>query len=207
MPDDDLAALYAACTAFAYPSLYEGFGLPVLEALSAGAAVLTSDVSSLPEVGGDAVLYVDPRNVEAIRTGLEQLLTSTGARDSSAREGARAGEPLLLGAHRRGLSRSAGGRDPVVGAREPVGHRFGRVPAHELRRMGDPFGGRPREWPRGEPAGEPQPVPGQEVSAASPQTSGIAPDRLATIGRPAAIASARTSPNCSSQKKRGMSPR
>jgi glycosyltransferase involved in cell wall biosynthesis len=81
VPDDDLAALYASCTAFAYPSLYEGFGLPVLEALAAGAAVLTSDVSSLPEVGGDAVLYVDPRSVEAIRSGLEQLLTPTGARE------------------------------------------------------------------------------------------------------------------------------
>ena len=74
--DEDLAALYHLCDVFGYPSLYEGFGLPVLEAMSAGAAVLTSNVSSLPEVGGDAVAYVDPREVDSIRAGLEQLLIS-----------------------------------------------------------------------------------------------------------------------------------
>src|SRR4051794_5169413 len=71
--DDDLAALYHACTAFAYPSLYEGFGLPVLEALQAGAPTLTSSVSSLPEVAGDAALLVDPRDEGAIRSGLMRL--------------------------------------------------------------------------------------------------------------------------------------
>lgn len=74
VPDDELAALYRGCAAFAYPSLYEGFGLPVLEAMAAGAPVLTSDVSSLPEVAGDAALLVDPTSVEAIRDGLTRLL-------------------------------------------------------------------------------------------------------------------------------------
>jgi alpha-1,3-rhamnosyl/mannosyltransferase len=78
--DADLALLYAACTVFAYPSLYEGFGLPVLEAMAAGAPVLTSDVSSLPEVGGDAVLTADPRDVEAIRAGLAALLADPARR-------------------------------------------------------------------------------------------------------------------------------
>ena len=72
--DADLAALYAGCEVFAYPSLYEGFGLPILEAMAAGAPVLTSNVSSLPEVAGDAALLVDPRSVTAIRDALKQLL-------------------------------------------------------------------------------------------------------------------------------------
>jgi glycosyltransferase involved in cell wall biosynthesis len=72
--DADLPALYRRATAFAYPSLYEGFGLPVLEAMIAGVPVLTSATSSLPEVGGDAALYVDPRDAGAIRDGLTRLL-------------------------------------------------------------------------------------------------------------------------------------
>jgi glycosyltransferase involved in cell wall biosynthesis len=73
--DEELRALYAGATAFAYPSLYEGFGLPPLEAMAAGAPVLTSDVSSLPEVVGDAALLVDPTDVAAIGAGLTRLLT------------------------------------------------------------------------------------------------------------------------------------
>jgi len=80
VPDEDLAGLYGACAVFAYPSLYEGFGLPVLEAMAAGAAVLTSDVSSLPEVGSDAVHYVSPEDEEAITESLERLLRSQEAR-------------------------------------------------------------------------------------------------------------------------------
>jgi glycosyltransferase involved in cell wall biosynthesis len=78
--DAELAALYAGCTVFAYPSLAEGFGLPVLEAMQAGAAVLTSDRSSLPEVGGDAVEYVDPDDTTSIREGLARLLGDLGRR-------------------------------------------------------------------------------------------------------------------------------
>jgi glycosyltransferase involved in cell wall biosynthesis len=72
--DEDLAGLYAACTLFGYPSLYEGFGLPVLEAMAAGAPVLTSPVSSLPEVGGDAVVYVNPEEEHSMAAALERLL-------------------------------------------------------------------------------------------------------------------------------------
>lgn len=73
--DEELAALMCECDAFAYPSLYEGFGLPVLEALSLGAPVVTSDVSSLPEVAGDAALLVPPTDVNALSSALHRLLT------------------------------------------------------------------------------------------------------------------------------------
>ena len=72
--DDDLPALYSAAACLAYPSLYEGFGFPVLEAMACGTPVVTSNISSLPEVAGDAALRVDPYNVEAITEALRQLL-------------------------------------------------------------------------------------------------------------------------------------
>jgi glycosyltransferase involved in cell wall biosynthesis len=71
--DEELTWLYKNCFAFIYPSLFEGFGLPVLEALSLGAAVVTSNTTSLPEVAGDAAWYVDPLKEEdlvAAMTGL-----------------------------------------------------------------------------------------------------------------------------------------
>jgi alpha-1,3-rhamnosyl/mannosyltransferase len=80
--DADLAALYAGSEVFAYPSLYEGFGLPILEAMAAGAPVLTSNVSSLPEVAGDAALLVDPRSVTAIRDAVRQLLEDAPRREA-----------------------------------------------------------------------------------------------------------------------------
>jgi alpha-1,3-rhamnosyl/mannosyltransferase len=72
--DAALAELYRRCAVFCYPSLGEGFGLPVLEAMAAGAAVLTSGVSSLPEVGGEAVEYADPLDVASIAAGLQRML-------------------------------------------------------------------------------------------------------------------------------------
>jgi alpha-1,3-rhamnosyl/mannosyltransferase len=93
VPDDDLAALYRLCTVFCYPSLYEGFGLPLLEAMAAGAACVTSNVSSLPEVGGDAVLYVDPRRVGELGAVLGRLLASDDERQAL---GARARERARL---------------------------------------------------------------------------------------------------------------
>jgi glycosyltransferase involved in cell wall biosynthesis len=80
VPDEQLAALYHGCELFCYPSLYEGFGLPVLEAMLAGAPVITSNVSSLPEVAGDAAVLVDPRSVDAIRAALARLLTDPDER-------------------------------------------------------------------------------------------------------------------------------
>jgi glycosyltransferase involved in cell wall biosynthesis len=78
--DDELPGLYRGADLFAYPSLYEGFGLPVLEAMSCGTPTLTSNVSSLPEVAGDAAVYVDPTDVQAIRDGLTRALSDTDLR-------------------------------------------------------------------------------------------------------------------------------
>jgi len=66
--DKNLVELYRHAVCLVYPSLYEGFGLPILEAMSLGCPVITSNVSSMPEVGGEAVLYVDPTNVKEIST-------------------------------------------------------------------------------------------------------------------------------------------
>ena len=78
--DADLVALYDAATVFAYPSIAEGFGLPVVEAMKTGVPVVTSNRSSLPEVAGDAALLVDPFDVAAIADALHALLTDPDER-------------------------------------------------------------------------------------------------------------------------------
>ncbi len=79
--DDQLVALYNLARVFVYPSLFEGFGLPVLEAFACGAPTLTSTTSSLPEVAGNAALLVDPYRVDEIAGGLARLLTDASQRD------------------------------------------------------------------------------------------------------------------------------
>lgn len=78
VPEQDLPALYSLASVFAYPSLAEGFGLPVLEAMQCGTPVLTSNVSALPEVAGQAALFVCPTDSEAIAQGLTCLLEQSG---------------------------------------------------------------------------------------------------------------------------------
>lgn len=77
---DDLDALYRGADAFAYPSIYEGFGLPVLEAMSRGVPVVTSNASSLPEVAGDAALLVEPRSVPEIADAIVAALEDETSR-------------------------------------------------------------------------------------------------------------------------------
>jgi len=80
VPDADLPTLLSGALALAFPSLYEGFGLPALEAMACGAPVLASSTSSLPEVVGDAGLLVDPLDVDAIADGLERLVSDPDLR-------------------------------------------------------------------------------------------------------------------------------
>ena len=77
-PDDTLAILYRIASVFAFPSLYEGFGLPPLEAMACGTPVVTSNVSSLPEVTGGAAVLVDPHDVGSIADGIAQVLDNPG---------------------------------------------------------------------------------------------------------------------------------
>ncbi len=78
--DEDLPILYSDAAVLAYPSLYEGFGFPVLEAMACGTPVVTSTVSSMPEVAGDAALMVDPYDVPALSDALRRLLSDSALR-------------------------------------------------------------------------------------------------------------------------------
>ena len=80
-PQETLASFYRLARAFVFPSLYEGFGLPPLEAMACGTPVITSNVSSLPEVAGDAALLVDPYDVEALARAMVRIVTDQPLRD------------------------------------------------------------------------------------------------------------------------------
>jgi glycosyltransferase involved in cell wall biosynthesis len=109
---EDVEGLFAICAAFAFPSFYEGFGLPVLEAMTRGVPVACSDRASLPEVAGDAALLFDPADPASIASALERLLSDTGEADRLRAAGraraasftwARAAE-LTLASYERALS-------------------------------------------------------------------------------------------------------
>jgi glycosyltransferase involved in cell wall biosynthesis len=87
VPDADLPALYAGADLFVYPSLYEGFGLPPLEAMACGTPVITSNTSSLPEVVGDAGVMVDPLDTEALADAIVSLLNDERRRNELAEAG------------------------------------------------------------------------------------------------------------------------
>ena len=87
VPDRTLAALYRLANAFVFPSLYEGFGLPPLEAMASGTPVITSNVSSLPEVVGDAAVMIDPYEPAAIADAMQRVLTDEALRADLRRRG------------------------------------------------------------------------------------------------------------------------
>ena len=87
VPEQHLPAVYGGAELFVFPSLYEGFGLPVLEAMACGTPVLTSNVTAMPEVAGDAALLVDPYSFESLAEGLQRLLCSSELRTKLAQRG------------------------------------------------------------------------------------------------------------------------
>ena len=78
VPKDELSLWYSACSVFVYPSAYEGFGLPVLEALACGAITITTDAASLPEVAGKAALLVPPGEVDILAEYIDDVLNTKG---------------------------------------------------------------------------------------------------------------------------------
>lgn len=81
LTDKELPALYNGAMLFAFPSLYEGFGMPVLEAMACGTPVITSNVSSLPEVAGDAGIMVDPEDVDALTEAIRRIVSDCSLRE------------------------------------------------------------------------------------------------------------------------------
>jgi glycosyltransferase involved in cell wall biosynthesis len=80
VPDSKLPSLYRGAEALIFPSLYEGFGLPPLEAMACGTPVVTSNVTAMPEVAGDAALLVDPTSVEQIAEAMKRIVSDTALR-------------------------------------------------------------------------------------------------------------------------------
>ena len=150
--DAELRALYEHAACFVYPSLYEGFGLPPLEAMACGCAVIVSDAASLPEICGDAAIYCDPRSPEDIAGKLAALMADGERRRELAERGHRHAaqfswrrtalrnweEIVRLSETREGRSR----RDP--GARSRGNHERPRHQAGSLRATQLARGRRPR---------------------------------------------------------------
>ena len=87
LPRSELAALYARAAVFVYPSLYEGFGMPVLEAMACGTPVVTSNISALPETAGDAALLVDPLDDEALGESIQRIIEDPTLAEDLSRRG------------------------------------------------------------------------------------------------------------------------
>jgi glycosyltransferase involved in cell wall biosynthesis len=87
--DEDLASLYSGSDIFVYPSLYEGFGLPILEAMASGTAVISSKTTAMPEVGGDAVHYIEPTDTEDIANAIIKLINDKSYREKLIEKGTR----------------------------------------------------------------------------------------------------------------------
>jgi glycosyltransferase involved in cell wall biosynthesis len=92
VPESDLGKIYNLARLFVYPSLYEGFGLPPLEAMACGCPVIVSQAASLPEVCGDAACYVDPLETSSIREGMERVLSEESLRTALTSKGLKRAE-------------------------------------------------------------------------------------------------------------------
>jgi glycosyltransferase involved in cell wall biosynthesis len=97
LPRNELAALYARATVFVYPSLYEGFGMPVLEAMACGTPVVTSNISALPETAGDAALLVDPLDDAALAEAIGRIVDDPGLAEDLSQRGQKRARALTWG--------------------------------------------------------------------------------------------------------------
>ena len=84
---DDMPALYNLASVYIYPSVYEGFGLPVLEAMQCGCPVIASNATSIPEVAGDAAMLVEPMDVQAWADGIYQVIMNRRLREEMIKKG------------------------------------------------------------------------------------------------------------------------
>ena len=156
--DEQLAALYRRCELFVFPSLYEGAGLPVLEAMSCGAPVATSNTTSIPELLGDLEATFDPADPADIARGIREALETPGELDRLRERSRQAGGDLHVGAGRRA--------DPA-GLRE--GPRAAPSSAVPLAAPARTSASGSRSSPRGPPGldrGRPQPPPGRGAGGA-----------------------------------------
>jgi glycosyltransferase involved in cell wall biosynthesis len=87
LTDEDMVGMYTGCHCFVFPSLYEGFGLPILEAMQCGAPVITANMSSCPEVAGDAALFADPKNAQEISLAIDQVCSNESLREDLIQRG------------------------------------------------------------------------------------------------------------------------
>ncbi len=87
VPTQDLPGIYSMAECLVFASLYEGFGLPVLEAMACGCPAIASNTTSIPEVGGDSILYINPLDIEDIGRGMNQILTDESLRNSLSKKG------------------------------------------------------------------------------------------------------------------------
>jgi glycosyltransferase involved in cell wall biosynthesis len=142
VPPADLPALYAGAACFVFPSLYEGFGLPVLEAMAAGAPVVASRAGAIPEVAGEAALLVDAERPERIAEAVESVLDDPALRARmTARGRARAREFTWEAVARRTLAVYEAVYATRGDAGPGGGHRAGGGPASAGRGRGAPGGG------------------------------------------------------------------
>ncbi|MBI5787533.1 MAG: glycosyltransferase family 4 protein [Candidatus Schekmanbacteria bacterium] len=108
VPENDLPDLYSGAIALVFPSLYEGFGYPALEAMACGCPVITSDVASLPEICGEAAYYVDPEDVESIRQGMQSVLHDDFMRNNMIYNGLERAKPFKWDKAAQGLMKIFG---------------------------------------------------------------------------------------------------
>jgi len=87
LSDDELANYYRGALFSVFPSLYEGFGLPIVESFACGTAVITSNITSMPEIAGDAALLVNPHDIDEIARGIDKLFSDSNVRDILAKKG------------------------------------------------------------------------------------------------------------------------